>query len=115
MTRLRRVAAFSFRSPFTLADIFEALNGSGPWHWRNRDNDSWGDYISSGVLPKPHYGIVKIIEEDTSYVLNMHVAVESSDATELATQFSAVQNIVLTRILPRIEADRIKPTDARER
>ncbi len=115
MTLLRRTGAFSFRSPLTLTEMFETLNSSGPWQWRKRDNDSWGDYISCGVLPKPGYGIVKIIEEDATYVLNVRVTVEPGEATDVATQFSGVQAIVLNTIFPKIEADQIEPADPLER
>lgn len=112
---MRRAAAFSFRSPFTLAEIFEILNASGPWQWRNRDNDSWGGYLSAGVLSKPDLGIVKIIQDETAYVFNIQLTFESSDANEAAVRFSTIRDIVLNTIFPGIKADQIEDTDTVER
>jgi hypothetical protein len=78
--------AYSFQSDLTLDEIFVRFNQLGPWRWVMRDNDRWGEYISSGVLRDPHYGILKLIVEPDHYAVNVNLKSEDPNAREIFDQ-----------------------------
>ena len=112
---MRRLAAYSFRSPLLMPQLLGDLNTAGPWTWTKRDNDSWGDYISAGVLPKPHLGVDKILREDSLYILTLKLRVESEDKAETQAHFDGVHDIVMKSVLPTIKATDIERTEYRDR
>jgi len=112
---MRHLAAYSFRSPLSLADALDSLNSAGPWRWIERENDSWGDYISTGVLAKPHFGVVKIIQEESAYIILVHLRVENEDGAATQKHFDAVHRILDDAVFPNIKASEIEETDFRER
>lgn len=93
--------AYSFQSDQSLNQIFTHFNKIGPWKWVMRDNDSWGEYISSGVLPTPHYGILKLIVEPDHYAINVMLKSEHPDARTL---FDQVRGTLFDKLLPSIGA-----------
>jgi hypothetical protein len=93
--------AYSFQSDQSLDEIFARFNQIGPWRWVRRDNDSWGEYISSGVLHDPHYGILKLIVEPDHYAINVMLKSEHPDARDL---FDQVRGILFDKLLPAIGA-----------
>ncbi len=100
--------AYSFHSPLSMAEILERLNDLGPWQWIERDNDYWGEYISARVLPDPHDGMVKLISDEGSYIINVYLRSKQPDA---GAEFAAVRDIVFQRVLPALDASDILKTD----
>lgn len=93
--------AYSFQSDFSLDEIFARFNELGPWRWINRDNDRWGEYISSGVLRDPHYGILKLFVEPDHYAINVLLESEDPNAREL---FDQVRETLFDKLLPAVGA-----------
>ena len=102
---MKRVAAYSFRSPLALEQMFAKLNELGPWRWIERDNDRWGEYISARALPDPDHGMVKIFVEPDHYAVDM--VLES----EAHTKLDAVYDTLFTYLLPALGATDVKETD----
>ena len=94
--------AYSFQSDLPLAEIFERFKKIGPWRWIERDNDRWGEYISSRVLPLPeHDCMVKLIVEPDRYAINVCLDSEHPDARKL---FDQVRVTLFYKLLPAIGA-----------
>jgi hypothetical protein len=112
MSRPWEVYAYSFRSDLPLAGIFSRLTEQGTWRWLERDNDNWGEYLSSRVLHDPDHGMVKIFAEgDGAYVVN--VSLESSQPDAQA-RYDAVRKTLLEKILPALGARDVADADTRE-
>ena len=103
--------AYSFTSPLSLADIRLRLNGLGPWRWIERDNDQFGEYISTRVLTSPDYGMIKVFSEPDHYAIN--VLLGSEDACADA-RFGKIRDTLFKQLLPAIEASNIAPTETYE-
>jgi len=102
---MKRVAAYPFRSPLALEQMFAKLNELGPWRWIERDNDRWGEYISSRVLGDPDHGIVKIFVEPDHYAVDLVLV---SDA---GAKLDAIYDTLFTYLLPAVGASDIKETE----
>lgn len=106
----------SFASELSLPAMFERLNELGPWSWRERMSDSRGEYISAGVLPRPHVGVVKFIpkEDGTGYWASVKLVWDSEDENGSAAAFAQVQETVVGTILPSIGASDITDAESQE-
>ena len=99
--------AYSFESPLFMEEILSRLREKTTWRWIERDNDSWGEYISARVLDDPHDGMVKLIEEDGRYIINVYL--RSKDASA-SSEFAHVREVVMQQVLPAIGASDIRET-----
>ncbi len=99
--------ALSFATSRTLAEMLAQFNNLGPWEWINRDNDSWGAYISARVLGEPHWGMVKVIPEHDKFALNVTLR---SDARKARKLFDEVRVRLVEQFLPAIDARAITDT-----
>lgn len=105
---MRQVFAYSFSSPHSLVQVRSKLNGLGPWRWIERDNDNYGEYISSRVLDTPHYGMIKVFSETGQYAINVFLESHESDAL---AQFANVKDVVFKRLLPALDATDVAPAE----
>jgi len=103
---MKDVFAYSFRTGLSLAEIFARLNATGPWRWSVRDSEQWGEYISTRALPD--YAMAKIFVEDDSFVVNVTF---ESDRPAADAELDALRAVLLTQVLPSIEARDVSPTD----
>lgn len=103
--------AFLFKTELSLEQIFARLNEAGPWRWSMRDNERWGDYISTRALRDPDDAMVKIIVEPDHYVVNTTFESDLPDAT---TRLEALRATLLEKVLPAIDARDLKPTDTHD-
>jgi hypothetical protein len=101
---MKRVNAYSFDAPINLWDLRVRLNELGPWNWVERDNDRWGEYISTRALPE---GIVKILVDNGLYVVNFVLEAEPE-------KLDAVYDTLFTYVLPNIGATQLIETDPYE-
>lgn len=108
---MRYVNAFSFKSDRTLPQILAVLRGLGTWRWIERDNDQFGEYISTNTLPSPDRGIVKIFVEPEHYAINI---VLKSDDPGAQPRFDAVIDTIFKQLLPAIDAREVVETDTYE-
>lgn len=108
------VNAFSFKSDLTLPEILAVVRGLGTWRWIERDNDRWGEYISTNTLPSPDRGIVKIFFEPEHAAINAINIVLESDDPAAQPRFDAVLDIIFKQLLPAIDAREIVETDTYE-
>ena len=102
---MRSSFAYSFRSALALPDILARLNRLGPWRWIERDSDRFGDYMSASPLAAPDRVIVKLVEEDGAYVVNVHV-----DSVAAAASLDRLHDELFTQILPAIAARDVTET-----
>ncbi len=102
--------AYSFDSDLNPGQVLAKLNQTGPWEWVERDNDSWGWYISAAPLDDPHYAIVKVIFERPRAV---NVRFES-DADNADALLEDLRRTLLERLLPALGARNVAPTDTYE-
>lgn len=107
----RYVSAFAFHSDMSLRQMLATLRELGTSRWLERDNDRFGEYLSSSVLPAPDRGIVKIFVEPTHFALN--VVLNSSDP-DAQPRFDAVLATLFEKILPALGAREISETDPYE-
>jgi hypothetical protein len=105
---IRDLYAYAFKSALSLAEILEKLNASGPWQWLERDNDKWGEYISTRPIAAPHDGVAKILSEGDHYAINIELR---SEAPGPQGAFDAVRALVRETILPAIGAHEVVETD----
>lgn len=103
--------AYIFKSDLSLPQVLSRLQEISPWSWIDRENDRWGDYISAGALPDPDYGIVKIIEDEGRYVINVVLESERADG---ASSFAEVRDAIFKHLLPALGAREIATTDLYE-
>jgi hypothetical protein len=103
---VREIYAYSFTSPLSIAQMFERLNANGPWKWLERDNDRYGEYISTRPIDAPHQGIAKILfdEEIGRFALNVELG---SEAPGPQAAFDRVRDVVLAQVLPYVQASDI--------
>lgn len=102
------LSAYSFKTDLSLAQLFARLNEVGPWTWLERDNENWGDYLSSLASRDPYRTMVKIYEEPTHFVVQMRFESEEADA---ASVFDTLRATLFERLLPAIGARDLTPTD----
>ena len=105
---IRDIYAFAFHSELSLLEMLQRLNERGPWQWTARDNNDWGDYIVAGAIEPPHRGVVKILEDDGHFAINIEL---KSEAPDPQVAFASVRSIVLDQILPALEARDVVDTD----
>jgi hypothetical protein len=108
---MRQVFAYSFASPRSLADVQSEFNELGPWNWIERDNDNYGEYISSRVLETPHYGMIKVFTDGGQFAINVRL---ESDEPDALAQFASIKEAVFKRLLPAIDAAEIAPAETYE-
>jgi len=100
--------AYAFKSELSLKEILARLREILPWRWSERDNDNYGEYLSSRVLHDPDYGFVKVFEEGNGYAINVKLESEATDARQILAR---IKKVVFETILPALSATDIKPTD----
>lgn len=105
------VNAFSFKSDRTLHQMLAVFRTLVTWPWFRRDNDRWGEYISTSTFPSPDRGIVKIFAEPDHYAINI---VLESDALGAQPRFDAVLEAIFKVLLPAVDAREIVETDTYE-
>lgn len=101
---MKRVRAYTFKSPMTLGDMFARLNEIGPWRWIERDSDRFGEYISARAIPEPDHGMVKIFVEPGRYAVDLLLEADPS-------KLDAVNDTLFTHLLPAVGATEISETD----
>lgn len=101
---MKRIRAYTFKSPRSLPEIRSRFEEVGPWRWTERESDRLGDYISSRVLPEPDEGMVKIFIEGDLFAVDLKLEAE-------AKKLDAVYDTVFTLLLPAVAASDIKETE----
>lgn len=105
------IYAYAFTSTLSLSEIRAKLNDIGPWSWIERDNDRFGEYISTRAMPDPDPGFIKIFVEPDHYAVNVVLKSERVDAPE---EFAIVRNTLMQKLLPAIDARNIRDTGTYE-
>ena len=102
---MRRAAAFSFQSYHNMKSLRERLNARGTHNWIERDNDNYGEYISTRAHAAD--GFYKIYHDDQSdgYCLTITFSCDRSTFDE---EFAELERTALDGILPWIEARDIR-------
>jgi hypothetical protein len=109
---MRHVFAYSFTSPYALPTMLSKLNALGPWRWIERDNDNYGEYISSRVMSDPDHGMLKVFcESDGRFAINVSL---KSDAPDALARIASVKDALFHRLLPTLDAGDIFPTETYE-
>ena len=108
---MRQGFAYAFTSPLSLADVHKKLNELGPWRWIERDNDRFGEYLSTRVLDAPDDGMIKVFVEGDRYAIN--VFLESEDPAA-QTRFAGIKDTVFKNLLPGLEAVNVTRTEMYE-
>lgn len=106
---VRQLFAYKFKSPLTMDEIRNRLNGLGLWKWHERDNDRWGPYTSAA--PVADVAQVKILTDPADldwYAVNVSFKSERPTA---AADFQNLRHLLFTRMLPAIQASRLTETD----
>jgi hypothetical protein len=99
--QVRRFAAYAFRAPLSLAELRARLDELGPYRWIERDNDRWGDYIST----RSEAGMIKIFVEHGDFAIDLKL-----DGTDLASVWRAV----FEELLPAVGAELLGEVDTYE-
>jgi hypothetical protein len=101
-------ATYCFVSPMMIEDIFVHLNNVGPWRWKKRDSDRWGNYISTTITDPSHPSVnVKLLYEPDDlerYVIDLCC---NSEYPEQDSAFGKMRDILLVSILPAIDATEV--------
>jgi len=105
---MQDVYAYAFKSSLSLKEILARLREVLPWRWLERDNDNYGEYLSSRVLHDPGYGFVKVFEESDGFAINVNLRSKADNAAEI---FASIKKVVFETILPALSATDIRPTD----
>jgi hypothetical protein len=108
---MRHGFAYAFTSPLSLGDVHKKLNELGPWRWIERDNDRFGEYLSTRVLDTPDHGMIKVFVEGDRYAIN--VFLESEDPAAEA-RFASIKDTVFKVLLPGLGAASITRTEMYE-
>lgn len=108
---MRHGFAYAFTSPLSLGDAHKKLNDLGPWRWIERDNDRFGEYLSTRVLDAPDDGMIKVFVEGDGYAINVFL---ESDSPTAEARFASVKDTVFKVLLPGIEATNITRTEMYE-
>lgn len=104
--------ANSFRSDLLLEQVLERLNDVGPWKWIERDNDDWGPYIYAVFNRDADRAILKILQAEGGYVIN--VFYRSSEPGAQA-EFETMRETLFQHLLPAIGARELAVTEIYER
>ena|ERR1044072_4601283 len=98
---MRRDAAFSFQSDHDLRSLRERLNARGIHTWIERDNDNYGEYLSTRA--HADYGFYKIYKDDQTagYCFTIKF---TCDRPTIDEEFAELERIALDEILPGVEA-----------
>jgi hypothetical protein len=107
----RHVYAYSFTSPLSLSQMLAKWNELGPWRWTERDNDQFGEYISTRVLDLPQRGMLKVFVESDRYAINVMLQSENPNADN---KFADIRTTIFERLLPAVEASAISEAETYE-
>lgn len=98
--------AYRFDSSLEMREMIAALNQLGLWRFVERDSDRWGTYTSTAAS-RPGVAILKILEDEGRYVLNLRY--ESQDRGA-ADDWAKLEQDLKAHILPAIRAVKVQPT-----
>lgn len=99
-----------FDCPLTVEQIRARFNELGPWTWRERDNDRWGDYMSTAPFGTQH-AMVKVLHDGTDWAINVYFF---SDLPEAETQYLTMHETLFERLLPAVGATNFRSTETYE-
>ena len=99
--------AYAFRSGLTLEEMLQSLNAHGPWRWIERDSYWEGDYLSATV--KSNSAMLKIFEEEDSFVLNLFYKARGPQAVQ---GWDQLHDAMLREILPSLDAMNVEKTES---
>lgn len=105
---MNKHVAYAFKSPLSLREIKQRLVATTPWPWLDRDNDRYGDYLSALALPE--WGMLKVFEEDGTYVLDFKYRSDKADEDAQA-EWRPVHDMLVDRVLPSLGAREVAPTE----
>jgi hypothetical protein len=100
--------AYRFKSKLSLDEILERLNQLTPGAWHERWKDAWGEYLFGRISPAPYNAVVKLIAEDTYYVVNVKLRAEKPGGE---AEFQAAHDRIFDELLPALGARGLKPVD----
>ncbi len=107
--RYVNACAYFFRSDRSLMQMFEALNGLDLWRWIERDNDRFGEHISTCPLQDPDRGSIRLFAESDHFAID--IVLMSEDETGARAAFTNVREQVFKQILPSLGARDISEID----
>jgi hypothetical protein len=98
--------AYSFTSPLSLDQMWDALHATVAWEWRRRENYAYGDYLwASTNVPT---SAVRIIEEAGRFFVDVEFHSETSTAHD---DCESLLRRVREELLPAIAAEDIRPAE----
>ena len=99
MGKTIHVIAYEFRSHLSLNQVLERLISVTPWHWTERDSDTWGRYFSTRA--REDYAMIKVYEGDGCFAVNIKF---KSNAPDAESDWNALHDQVLAVVLPALDA-----------
>lgn len=96
--------AFQFTTPLPPREMFARLLADRSWGWLARDSDRWGEYISTAQVPGVPGARLRVFSDEPQAGMCMVNASVPSDAASLPVLEQRLRKLLLSTLLPSIEA-----------